>query len=181
MSRCRIALVLGAALTGGIACDGGLAQALGDVRAAAPIACKDFCVQKVTCEWSSDITGSEEEAAFSDAVHSCTVSCAWYAEHGAFVVEQDAGATAKEYVGRVQGDVVSDLLACVLDLDVMACVVQEEGGDVYRIDADTEDECFQVDSCWRAVGVRREFDWMVIEGAEQCLSHGDQALDVPYF
>jgi hypothetical protein len=177
------ALLVGWALAAG-GCDDGLKQAFEDVRSAAPEVCKEFCEEKLGCEW--DPAGGDQDAedlAFSDAVRRCTIECSWYAAYGAHVTEMDFVGEDKMYVDHVSGSLLEQAHDCIYRHGVYRCAEDLEGPDQHVFDPGVEAQCEASDECLDVLGISMNFEWTPGDGdlPGTCAATGLQRLEIPFF
>ena len=156
-------------------CDSKLDQAIDDLRAAAPGSCKDYCEDKVTCEWEYATTSSLERDAFSGAVQRCEVGCAYDTGRGAYVAQN--GTEAIEYVDHVSGAEIGDFLSCAAGANLFSC---PDG--VHTFGGLVESQCAQAETCLSALGIDLHLAWTPsMEGGGTCAYSGSQWLEAEYF
>lgn len=176
------ALALWGLVLGG--CDDGLKQAFEDVRAAASDVCKEYCEEKLGCEWDPAAGDQElEDEAFSAAIRRCTVDCAWYAAFGAHVTEQDFVEDDRKYVDHVSGGALEQAHDCVYRLGVYRCAEDLEGPDQHVFDPGVEAQCEAADECLDGLGISMKFEWTPGAGDAPgtCNAVGLQRLEIPFF
>ncbi len=161
------------------ACADDLATALDDVRAAAPSICKDYCEEKVGCEWP-DAEGPLEDQAFSSRIQECTISCAWYMSDGAYVTEPDPlDLDGVFYVDSVSGGALGDLLECVYDLGAFHCSEPEDLPTDFEFEPRIEEQCDAAADCLAALGIDLAAEWIPITLTDgTCSLEGAQTLEV---
>lgn len=165
-------------------CEAGLEQAFEDVRAGAPDVCKEYCEEKLGCEWEPASGDQElEDEAFSGAIRRCTIECAWYVAFGAHVTEQDYVEDDRMYVDHVSGGAVEDAHDCVYRLGVYRCAEDLDGPNQHLFDPGVEAQCTAADECLDALGIELRFEWTPGAGDAPgtCDATGLQRLETPFF
>lgn len=156
-------------------CEDGLAEAIEEVRSAAPEVCKDYCEDMVTCEWPAS-DGDEEENAFGAAIRRCTVDCAWYMSDGAYVVE--GGVSGNTYTDKVSGKELQEALECVYYAGGYRCS-DEGGSDMHIFDPPVESICNLCGACFGALGIDYRMMWN--DPVSACQVTGTQTLETGFF
>jgi hypothetical protein len=176
------ALALWALVAG--SCDEGLKQSFEDVRSAAPDVCKEYCEEKLGCEWEPAVGDQDlEDEAFSAAIRRCTVECSWYTAFGAYVTEQDFVENDRMYVGQVTGSQLEEAHDCVYRLGVYRCAEDLEGPDTHLFDPGVEAQCAAADDCLDVLDIEMAFEWTPGAGDAPgtCSPTGLQRLEIPFF
>jgi len=165
-------------------CDQGLTQAFEDVRSAAPDVCKEYCEEKLGCEWDPAAGDQQlEDEAFSAAIRRCTVDCAWFVANGAYVTEYDFVEEDRKYVDEVSGRALKDTVDCVYQLGVYRCAEDLEGPDQHLFDPGVEAQCEAADECLASLGIDMTFEWTpgTGDGPGTCSASGLQDVELPFF
>jgi len=171
------ALVTAALVLSG--CDAELVEAIDELRAAAPDACKNYCEEKLNCEWPT-AEGAEEEAAFSAAVQRCTVDCAFYMGKGAFAVRNGVEEMF-EYFDGVSGSAMCDALDCALTSGTFHCSGSESNL-VYVFGGVVQSMCEDGDACLEGLGIDQHLVWTPsAEGGGTCAASGSEWIDAEFF
>jgi hypothetical protein len=163
------------------ACETDLSAALDNVRSVVPEVCKDYCEDRLTCEWRSTSDGLFEEA-FSSAVRRCVIDCAFVMDEGAFVTEWSIIEQKPRYVEHVEGGTVEDVLTCLFGLAAFACAESEgDAPDTHDLIPATEAQCKAAATCLVGLGTDASLTWHVGSDGGSCQSGGAQGLTVDYF
>jgi hypothetical protein len=183
------ALVLVIALFGLAAgCDPSLGEALDDVEAGAPGVCRDVCNPRTECEWQNldGVTGPESEALLNDLKTQCVIECAYRAENGVFVYEQDWDENAQANVYTVKevldGGIWVDYLECLVDSALWVCEDTNPNPEhenwAYAVDTGTPEDCTAYEACVALLGINLEYEWNpnANEGEGACHPDGDEHL-----
>jgi hypothetical protein len=172
---CLAALAAALSLFG---CDAKLVQAIDDVRAAAPNACKDYCEDKLACEWPA-ASGAEENDAFSAGVQRCTVDCAYYMGMGAYAVRN--GVEDLDYFDHLSGGTVRRVLECALESGTFRCA-DGTPTDVHVFGGVVQSMCEDGDACLEELGIDQHLVWTPsAEGGGTCASQGTEWIDAEFF
>jgi len=160
-------------------CDATLAEAIDDLRAAAPNACKDYCDDKLACEWPA-ASGTEENDAFSAAVQRCTVDCAFSMGMGAYAaregVEEDL-----DFFDHVSGRTLKGVLECGLESGSFRCTAGDPN-DVHVFGGVVESICEDADACLAELDIDQHLVWTPSpEGGGTCAVMGEEWLDAEFF
>lgn len=165
--------LLVAALAG---CSDDLADAIEEVRAAAPEVCKDYCEDLITCEWPI-ADGDEEDNAFGAAIRRCTIDCAWFMSDGAYVVESGI-IGQKLYTDKVSGKALREALECVYYAGGYRCS-DEGAADLHIFDPPVESVCNLSGGCLGTLGLDYGLMWNPSGG--YCQITGTQTVEVDFF
>jgi len=159
-------------------CDAELVEAIDDLRAAAPTVCKDYCEDKLACEWPTAV-GAEEEAAFSAGVQRCTVDCAFYMGKGAYVVRTTVMVT--DYFDAVSGGALCDALECAVERGTFRCT-EGEPNDIHVFGGVVQSMCENADACLEELSVDQHLVWTpYAEGGGTCAAAGTEWIDAEFF
>jgi hypothetical protein len=163
-------------------CESGLAELIDDLRAGAPTVCKDYCEDKLACEWPA-ADGAEEERAFSEGVQRCTVECAFDMGKGTYAVRmiEDEEEPELDYFAAVSGDTLGGVLECAMESGAFRCT-EGEPNDVHVFGGVVESACEAADECLDGLGVDQHVRWFeATEGGGDCLASGDEWIAADYF
>ena len=164
-----------------IGCENDLHAALEQVRSAAPNVCKDFCEDKLACEFPS-ADGDEEDKAFAAAIRRCTINCAWYMDDGAYVIEVNDPTEKKVYEDHVTGAMLQDMLKCSFYAGVFLCTEQESGEDLLLINPLVQSMCIDANNCLSLLEIDHEMDWTPLtDGGGECTTSGDQIIESMFY
>jgi hypothetical protein len=169
-----------AAALGALGCEADLVEAIDELRAAAPTVCKDYCEDKLACEWPT-AEGVEEEAAFSEGVERCTVDCAFYMGKGAYVVRD--GVEMVEYFDSVSGSTLLSALECAMENGTFRCT-EGDPNDVHVFGGIVESMCEDADECLDLLDIDQHLEWIPSpepEGGGTCVATGDEWIDADFF
>jgi hypothetical protein len=156
-------------------CDSELDQAIDDLRAAMPDICKDYCEDKVTCEWEGSTATVIGKDAYSAAVQRCEIGCAFDTGRGAYVAEN--GVDEIECVERVSGGEIEDFLTCATDGNLFYCPDESHtfGGLV-------QSRCLAAEACLEGLGIDLHLAWSAdTDGGGTCTYSGTQWLEAEFF
>jgi hypothetical protein len=173
-------MLLAVALGATTGCDTELGQAFDDVRAAAPAVCKDYCEEKIACEWPK-ADGPEEDAAFSSRIRECTVTCAWHMSDGAYVTEYVPAIEETQFVDKTAGKALTKALDCLYDLGAFHCNENEDPPDTFMFEPRIETQCEFSADCIDALGIALTLVWDETGASPTCLFQGEQSLEIPFF
>ncbi len=174
MRNCLLVLVFLASSFGG--CAEELADAVDQLRAAAPDVCKDYCEDRVTCEWQG-AAGDRETDAFGAAIKRCVIDCAWYMDDGAFVVETGI-VDLKSYVDKVPGHDLEDTLECIYSAAGFRCE-EQVGGDQHMFSPPVESICNLSGGCMGTLGIDYLMLWN--PSTSTCQVTGTQTVEAVFF
>lgn len=162
-------------------CENDLHAILDEVRAAAPNVCKDFCEDKLTCEFPS-ADGDKENLAFAAAIRRCTINCAWYMDDGAYVIEVSDPTEKKVYEDHVTGAMLQDMLKCSFYAGVFLCTEQEDGEDLLMLSPLVQSMCIDANNCLSLLEIDQEMDWTPFtDGGGECTVSGDQIIESMFY
>ena len=164
-----------------IGCENDLHAVLDQVRAAAPNVCKDFCEDKLACEFPA-ADGDKEDMAFAAAIRQCTINCAWYMDEGAYVVAVGDPEEKKVYEDHVTGTMLKDMLKCSFYAGVYLCTEQDGGVDLLMVNPLVQSMCIDADNCLSLLKIDQEMEWTPFtEGGGECTVLGDQAIESMFY
>jgi hypothetical protein len=173
-----IAAALAASALACTACDADLVDAIDNLRASAPNVCKDYCEDKLACEWPT-AGGSAENDAFSAGVQRCTVDCAFYMGMGAYAARN--GLEGLEYFERISGGKLEDALECALASGGFRCT-DGSPTDTHVFGAVVQSMCEDADTCMGKLGIDQHLVWTpAAEGGGTCAAMGTEWLDAEFF
>ena len=164
-----------------IGCENDLHAIFDQVRSAAPNVCKDFCEDKLACEFPA-ADGDEEDKAFAAAIRRCTINCAWYMDEGAYVIEVEDPLEKKTYEDHVTGAMLEDMLKCSFYEGVFLCTEQESGEDLLMLNPLVQSMCIDADNCLSLLRIDQEMEWTPFtDGGGECIVSGDQTIESMFF
>ncbi|MCK9459308.1 MAG: hypothetical protein M0R80_06680 [Proteobacteria bacterium] len=173
-----IAAALAAAALACAACDEDLVDAIDNLRASAPNACKDYCEDKLACEWPA-AEGTVENDAFAAGVQRCTVDCAFYMGLGAYAARN--GLEGLEYFEHVSGGRLEDTLECALASGGFRCA-DGSPDDTHVFGAVVQSMCEDADACLGKLEIDQHLVWTpTTEGGGACVATGTEWLDAEFF
>ena len=158
-----MSVLLATCLASGCDVDPVLGEAIDDVNTAAPKVCKDWCEEVTLCHWSTGIgenvvvDGEELEAAKVSHKEACIASCAFRADNGVYVYEDDhdGDTTTCTFVEQLPGSLWTDYFRCMWDAALWEC--SEYG--ILVIDDTTEANCEARDVCHQILDIADQFVW----------------------
>lgn len=163
------------------ACETDLSAALDQVRAAVPQVCKEYCEDKLSCEWQSTSDDLAAEA-FSSAVRRCTVDCAFVVDEGAFASERSPWSDQATYVSHVGGDAIAKSLTCLFDLSAYGCIEGEDPAPtVHGLALASRSRCEAAANCLALLDTDRSLIWQAKDDHGACVPEGRQELTVDFF
>jgi len=178
-SRAVIPCIAAAILA--VGCEDDLQQAFEDVRAAAPDVCKDYCEEKVACEWYAQ-DGAREDDAFSAEIRHCIVDCAWWSANGGYASENDYEAEEVLVVKHVGGESLASTLSCAYGSGAYRCDTGEGVPSEHLFEPRLESVCLTAAACLEDLGVDFSVAWIpTTADAGTCEEQGFQELHVPFF
>ena len=167
-------VVVATMLAAGCNLDPELSEAIADVKAAAPKVCKNWCEQATTCYWNTQSTeGLELDAAQSDYKNACITRCAFRAETGVYVFEQEddgEGGHIYDFKENVPGSDWKSYFQCLWDKALWEC--NEYGG--LELAIPNEAACEQRDECHQLLDINMEYNWHA--ESEHCYGNGDEYI-----
>jgi hypothetical protein len=161
-----------------IGCDTKLVDAIDDLRAVAPNVCKDYCEDKLVCEWPV-ASGAEENDAFSAGVQRCTVDCAFSLGMGAYAARN--GTEGIDFFQQVSGGTLKDALACAMEGGAFRCTDGVQN-DVHVFGGVVQSMCEDADACLGQLGIDQHLVWTPSpSGGGTCATEGTEWLDAEFF
>jgi hypothetical protein len=161
-----------------IGCDSKLVEAIADLRAAAPDVCKNYCEDKLNCEWPV-ASGTTENDAFSAGVQRCTIDCAFSLGMGAYAAKN--GIEGLDYFDQVSGHTLKGALECAMESGAFRC---SDGvpNDVHVFGGVVQSMCDDADACLGHLGIDQHLVWTPsASGGGTCAAAGTEWLDAEFF
>lgn len=163
-------------------CNEELKAAYDAFRAQAPPICKDYCEEKVVCEWPYS-EGPMETDAFSSAVRRCITLCSSYAVEGAYVYRPETVETYERYYDDyLTGNTLMDGFECIYYLGAYRCVDMGDTNE-HKFNPPVNSYCVASNDCLAQFGldysVRWQQDSSGIGGS--CIREGNQYIDAIFF
>jgi hypothetical protein len=161
-----------------IGCDSKLVEAIDDLRAAAPDVCKNYCEDKLVCEWPV-ASGTEENDAFSAAVHRCTIDCAFSLGMGAYAARN--GIEGLDFFRQVSGNTLKGALTCAMEVGAFRCT-DGVPNDIHAFGGVVQSMCEDADACLGRLGIDQHLTWTPsATGGGTCAATGTEWLDAEFF
>jgi hypothetical protein len=161
-----------------IGCDSKLIEAIDDLRAAAPDICKNYCEDKLVCEWPV-ASGIEENDAFSAGVQRCTIDCAYSLGMGAYAARN--GIEGLDFFRHVSGSTLKGALNCAMEGGAFRCT-DGVPNDVHAFGAVVQSMCEDADACLGQLGIDQHLVWTPsASGGGTCATEGTEWLDTEFF